>query len=123
MTGQIHCRLLPDTKELSELGKLLKEKLRNYKDLYFIIQEQHRGQQAKQITVTSELIERMVWKRQFKSANIDVKLSDKIAITEMYLCFGAEGSFPISRFPRSLLQDENMRESECTSHCWINFAT
>ena len=109
--------MLPDTKELSELGKLLKEKLQSCKDLCFIIQEQYWGQQAKQITITSELIERMVWKRQFKLANIDVKLSDKIAITEMFLRFGAEGSFPISRFPRSLLQDEILRESECASHC------
>ena len=107
--------MLADTKELSELGKLLKEKLQNCKELYFIVQEQHRGHQAKKITVTGELIERMVWKRQFKLANIDVKLSDKIAITEMFLCFGPEGSFPISRFPRSLLQDENLRESEYAS--------
>ncbi|KAF6221270.1 hypothetical protein HO133_002125 [Letharia lupina] len=77
-----------DSKEISELGKFMRNKLQCGYELYFVIQEEHRGQHAKKVSVSTDVIERMIRKRLFKMDN------------EMY---------PISRFPRSLLQDEDSK--------------
>ena len=112
LTGNIHCRLLEDSKEISELGKLLQNKMQHGHDLFFIIQEEHRGRDARQACITTEVIERMVRKCQFKMSNIRVKLSNQLSTTEILLYFGDEDKYPISRFPRSLLQDEDSRTSQ-----------
>ena len=109
--GNIHCRLLEDSSEISELGKLLRNKMQFDHDLYFIIQEEHRGRCAKEICITTEVIERMIRKRQFKMSPIDVKLTNQLAITEILLHFGPQDKYPLSRFPRSLLQDGDFKTS------------
>ena len=81
-------------------------------DLYFVIQEQHRGEQAKQAFISPDVIEGMIHTCQFKMSKIKVELSSKLAATEILLCLGSEGAFPISRFPRSLLQDEDLSHSK-----------
>lgn len=58
--GRIHCRLPPDSTEISELGKFLNDKLNSGHELSFIIQEQHRGQQANQVPITADVIEHMI---------------------------------------------------------------
>lgn len=45
-------------------------------------------------------------------SKIKLELSDKLASTEILLCFGPDGTYPISRFPRSLLQDEETIHSQ-----------
>ena len=105
--GNIYCRLLEDSKEISELGKFLRNKTQLGNDLFFVIQEEHRGRHAKQACITTDMIERMVRKCQFKMSNIRVELSSQLATTEILLHFGAEDTYPISRFPRSLIQDEH----------------
>ena len=110
--GNIHCRLLEDSKEISELGRFLQNKLRSGHDLFFIIQEEHRGRYAKQACITTDVIERMVRECQFKMSSIRVELTNQLATTEILLHFGVNNVYPISRFPRSLLQDENSRISQ-----------
>ena len=110
--GNIHCRLLEDSKEVCELGKLLQNKIQHGHNLFFIIQEEHRGRYAEQAYITTDVIERMVRKCQFKMRNISVKLSNQLATTEILLHFGTEDIYPISRFPRSLLHDEDSRISQ-----------
>ena len=80
-------------------------------DLYFVIQEEHKGHSAKQAFITSDIIDTMIRKGKFEMSHINVELSDKITDTEILLCIGAEGKNPISRFPRSLLQDEDPKQS------------
>lgn len=43
---------------------------------------------------------------------INIELSNKLAAAEISLCHGPEGPFRISRFPRSLLQDEDLSQSK-----------
>lgn len=111
-SGNIHCRLLEDSQEISELGKLLRHKMQPCNDLFFVIQEEHRGRYAKQVCITSDVIERMVRKCQFKMSNVRVELSNQLATTEILLNFGTQDIYPISRFPRSLLQDDEFRISQ-----------
>ena len=112
IAGNIHCRLLEDSQEISELGKQLRNKIEYGKALFFVIQEEHRGRHAKKVCITNDVIERMVRKRQFKMSSILVENTNQLALTEILLEFGATDIYPISRFPRSLLQDEVSRTSQ-----------
>ena len=110
--GQIRCRLPQDSKEISELGKFMRNKLQSGCEVHFVIQEEHRGQDAKQVSFSTDIIERMICKRQFKMNKVSVLLSTKLASTEILLHMGPGDVYPISRFPRSLLHDEDRKESE-----------
>lgn len=90
----------------------MRNKLQFGHELYFVIQEEHRGQHAKKVSVSIDVIEKMIRKRQFKMNNVSVLLSTKIAHTEILLHMGPGDVYPISRFPRSLLQDEDSKESQ-----------
>ena len=100
--GHIQCRLLPDSRDISELGKVLKEKVQDGREPYFMIQEKHRGQHARKVIMTFDIIERMIKNCQFKMGKITVQLSSKLAETEIFLCFKDGEPHMISRFPRSL---------------------
>lgn len=89
----------------------MRNKLQSGNELYFVIQEEHRGQHAKQAPVSADVIERMIRKYQFRMNNVSVQLSTKLAYTEILLHMGPGDVYPISRFPRSLLQDEDLKES------------
>ena len=110
--GQIRCRLPQDSKEISELGKFMRNKLQSGCEVYFVIKEQHRGQYAKRASFSTDVIEQMICKRQFKMDKVSVHLSSKLAFTEILLHMGPGDVYPISRFPRSLLHDEDIKESQ-----------
>ena len=110
--GNLHCRLLEDSQEVSELGKLLRDKIQHGNDLFFVVQEEPRGRHAKQVCMTNDVIERMVRKCQFKMSSIVVELSNQLANTQILLHFGANDRYPISRFPRPLLQDDDFKPSQ-----------
>ncbi|KAL8689851.1 MAG: hypothetical protein Q9218_004571 [Villophora microphyllina] len=122
-TGEIHCRLLPESDEISELGKLLREKMVPGRNPAFIIQEKHRGQNAESREITPAVIDRMIGRRRFNLGRITIHLSSKLAVTEMFLTVNPGELHPISGFPRSLLQDEGVRErtrqiTNATSRRW-----
>ena len=81
-------------------------------DLFFVIQEEHHGRYAKKACITTEVIERMVRKSQLKMSNIRVELSNEFATSEILLYFGDDDVYPISRFPRLLVQDDDSRRSQ-----------
>ena len=109
--GQIRCRLPKDSKEISELGKFMRNKMQSGGELYFAIQEEHRSQGAKRACLSIDVIERMVYNRQFKMDKVSIFLSTKLASTEILLHMGPGDVYPISRFPRSLLNGEDTKES------------
>ena len=78
-----------------------------------MIQEQHRGQHAMKVHITPDIVSDMVVRGQFKM-KVRVELSNKLANTEILLCLGRDGLFPISRFPRSLLEDGQAMPSMST---------
>ena len=115
LIGHIYCRLLPESQEIRELGKLLRTKLGSSNDIYFVIQEEHRGQEAQTIHITTNIISDMIQAGNFKM-KVHITLSTKLATTEIFLCLGNEGIFPISRFPRSLLENDHATPSELIVH-------
>lgn len=78
-----------------------------------MIQEQHRGQYAMKVHITPDIVSDMVVRGQFKM-KVRVALSNKLANTEILLSLGRDGLFPISRFPRSLLEDGQVLPSMST---------
>ena len=84
-----------------------------------VIQEKHRGQHAKSVTITSDVIERMIRRSVFSMHRIEVKLSNSLALTEIFLCLAEEEMHPISGFPRSLLQDEISQAGKVSFFCAI----
>ncbi|KAL8726779.1 MAG: hypothetical protein Q9181_005928 [Wetmoreana brouardii] len=92
-------------------GKLFKERMVPDRNPAFIIQEKHRAQEAKAIEITPAAIDRMIRKRRFYLDKITINLSSKLAVTEIFLTFNHWALFNISKSPRSLLEDEGIRES------------
>ena len=62
------------------------------------------------IILALDVIERMIRQSQFKMGNITVQLSSKLSESEISLCFGDGEPFLISHFPRSLVQEDDIRE-------------
>jgi len=109
---QIHCRLLPESEEICQLGRFLKEKRVPGREIAFIVQEKHHGRHANSIAITPVVIDRMIGQRLFRMERISVRLSSKLAVTEMFLSIRENELYTISRFPRSLLENEGVRESK-----------
>ena len=80
-----------------------------------MIQEKHRGQHAKQVIMSSDIIERMMRQSQFKIEVITIHLSSKFLKSKMYLCFKDEDAYFINKFPKSLFQNDSAKESKFLS--------
>jgi len=107
-SGHIYCRLLPGSEDIMKLGNYMKFRAaRNKSDPYFIIQEEHRSEEAQKLFIAHDIIERMIRERQFMMKAISVKLSSRLAVNEILLCLEPGRFYFISRFPRSLLQDDD----------------
>jgi hypothetical protein len=96
---------------MMKLGKYMKFQATK-SDPYFLIQEEHRAESAKKVAMAHEIIERMIRERQFMMKAFSINLSSALAHTEIRLCLKPELSYPISRFPRSLLQEDASRGGE-----------
>ncbi|KAL9047302.1 MAG: hypothetical protein Q9214_000088 [Letrouitia sp. 1 TL-2023] len=120
--GNILCRLPPDSMEIGELGRFMKDKVHIHRGHipYFTIQEEHRGEQATRVFITPDIIDRMIQNHQFSMGRIDIKLSSKLATTEIFMCLSEGEYFPISRFPRSLCLDEDSGESRSRQQLAVN---
>lgn len=77
---------------------------------YFMIREKDKVS-TERVTLDSDVIEQMIRQNSYKMKSITVQLSNKLAMTEMILFLNEEENFPISRFPRSLLEDMDYQES------------
>ena len=67
------------------------------------------------IVMSFDVIERMIRQSQFKIGKITVQLSSKFSEFGISLDFGDGEPFFISRFPRSLMQDDDIRERTLSS--------
>lgn len=80
-------------------------------NLQFVIQEVYREAFSESAIISSGVIERMIRHGQFNMSRITVQLSSQLAVTRISLCLDDNESYTISRFPRSLLQDEDYKRS------------
>jgi hypothetical protein len=97
------------------LGKYMKlQATRSKTDPYFIIQEEHHSEGAQKLPIAHDVIERMIRERQFTMRAASVKLSSRLAVNEIFLCIQSDQVYRISRFPRSLLQDDEFAGTSFT---------
>jgi hypothetical protein len=69
------------------LGKHMKLRAtRSRTDPYFIIQEEHNSDAAQRLPIAHDVIERMIRERQFGMRAVSVKLSNRLAVNEIFLC-------------------------------------
>lgn len=107
MLGSVLCRLAPNTAEISELGRFIKNKSWHDRDPFFLILEEHRpAEAAMRVPITSDVLDRMIRLREFRMGSVSIELKNKLAKTEIRLWFNDREMFYISGFPRSLFQDE-----------------
>jgi hypothetical protein len=91
-----------------KLGHYMKLRAtRSKNDPYFIIQEEHHSEDAQKLSIAHDIIERMIRERLFVMKAVSVKLSSRLAVNEILLCLEPDRVYFISRFPRSILQDDD----------------
>ena len=75
---------------------------------HFLIQEEGQSLQTYQkVIIPNDTIEAMILYGQFKLKVVEVKLINRLALTEIKLCLKGD-CFPISGFPRVLKHDESL---------------
>lgn len=112
--GHVCCRLPQGTREIGELGKIIRSCTQNGRDPYFLVQEEYSAAKtAQQIGLSEEVVQRMIKDFQFRMGRIELRLSSQLTRTEMFLCLNESDWFSISGFPRSLVQDEGYSASRC----------
>lgn len=104
--GYIFCRIPSDTREISVLGKLIRDRGFQRRNPFFLIQEEGSTPGTlQQIELTPDIISAMIQEQKFHMRKINVRLHNKLAATEIFLYLNDGENYPISGFPRSLLQD------------------
>lgn len=67
---------------------------------------------TQRVVLDSNVTDQMIRQRSYKMKSITLQLSNKLAMTEIFLFLNEEEIFPISRFPRSLLEDIDNQKSQ-----------
>lgn len=81
------------------------------RNLRFVIQQVYRETSPESVIISSDVVERMIRLGQFSMGRITIQLSNQLAETTISLCLDEGETYTISRFPRSLLQDEDFKKS------------
>jgi hypothetical protein len=107
--GHIFCRVPNETPEICEIGKLLRED--NFQNPRFTIQED--GCNLQNFEITTQVVEDMISKLQFRMAKVQIRLVKNVAVKAVLCLKGQE--YSISGFPRVLLRDnsEAMSKMPC----------
>jgi hypothetical protein len=98
--------MVPGNDDISRLGKHLKFLAMKWQP-YFVIQEEHRSQQAERVLISQDVIETMISSCRFKMKLFSVKVSTRLAVSEILLSLTSNEMYHISHFPRSFLQDDS----------------
>ena len=117
LSGHIVCRFPPGSEQVRALGEAFRKRStdafnRNHAEHnpYFVIMERRKEKDAHQVIISTATVDRMMADAHFSIGQITITLSDKIAETEICLCFGDQPSkptfYPISGFPRCLVEEE-----------------
>ena len=92
---------------IRELGMFIKRAQGSLQSQpYFVIQEQYRESAAKRILIDPGVLEGMIRSYSFKMSKFAITVSNHLALSEIFLCVQSEEMYPISGFPRVLLQEE-----------------
>lgn len=120
VSGSILCRFPPGSEEIRALGEAFDRRSRdayNRKEVeehspYFVIAERKKRKDAQQVKIGQHIVTKMIANGQFSIGKTNLTLSDRLAESEISLCFSDQPRnnepvfYPISGFPRCLIEDE-----------------
>ena len=117
ITGNIVCRFAPGSEEIRALGEAFRKRSTDAYNLnyaahepYFMLMERRREKDAQQVSIATHTLDKMIRDGHFSMGQITLTLSDRMAESEIMLCFsdqpGRPTYYPISGFPRCLLEEE-----------------
>jgi len=109
--GRICCRLPQETQEIGELGKALQAKSAGRTPFFLIHEQDRKPEFAKKIKLDWEVLDSMIRDCQFKLKKVAFPLHNRLAATEISLCFDDGQAFPISGFPRMLIRSDSLSTS------------
>lgn len=116
--GVFRCRFELQSLMMKQFGELLRQHKTASHTPYFVIQEQHREHQARQVILEPDVIETMIYRGRFHLDSPDIKVSNVHSTTKILFCLSETGEFwPISGFPRKLhLPDVPTSKPKFTLH-------
>jgi len=117
ISGNILCRFPPGSEEIRALGEAFRKRSKdaynsNVSDHspYFVIAERKKRKDAQQLKIGQHIITKMIETAHFSMGKTVLTLSDRIAESEICLCFSDQPQnpvfYPISGFPRCLFEDD-----------------
>jgi hypothetical protein len=108
--GRIHCRFAEGSLELEELGKLIREKAQHDRDAYFSVCEYCYQSSTKEYKIDSDFIHNMT-RGKFNMPQLQFRIKNKLSETEIRFSLNSRHTYPISGFPRCLVDDEKSQTS------------
>lgn len=109
--------------ELREVGRFLQTRMRPGQEVYFLAREEHHSRPLQEIKITSTIVEYMIMHGQLRLPEVGIDLSSKLVMIEISLFLGTGDLCPISRFPRSLLEDERPIQGKFVPRNFVSFLT
>lgn len=105
MIGEILCKFCSGELEIRNLGRYLRDKTTSSFQPHFIIAERSRlPTEDTKIEISQRTISYMIEQADFRLGDITINVSGEHMITDISLSILSGHSFPISGFPRALMQ-------------------
>lgn len=105
MTGTIHCKFFSGESEIRNLGRYLQDKMRSSFRPHFIITDNSNvPTEERKIKISRSTTSYMMEQGSFRLADITINVSAENVITNIDLSVVSGHRFPISGFPRALMQ-------------------
>jgi predicted acylesterase/phospholipase RssA len=117
ITGSIVCRFSPGSEEIRALGEAFRKRSLDAYDRadtdhnpYFVVSQRRKEKEAQQVIIRPHIVDKMIRDAHFSVGKTTLTLSDKMAESDISLCFGDQPTnptfYPISGFPRRLFEED-----------------
>lgn len=106
--GHIRCRSSLRGNEISALGKFIQSHSRRHSAAEFVVKEKGSSDTIRVIPIDNEVINTMTLRKTFEIKYFDIPVSHEAAIVSINLSLtpDEDEGFPISGFPRTMLQSK-----------------
>ena len=114
ITGAILCKFCSGESDVRNLGRYLRDKTTSSFQPHFIISEHSRSlTEEKRIEIPQRVISFMIEQADFRLENIIINVPGEQVITDIDLSVVSGHTFPISGFPRALMQKSSPIRKLC----------
>lgn len=114
--GRIHCRLLEDSLEMREFGKHIRRRVYDNEHLQFIALQDGDTNPLATLPLTDKTTRSMIQNGVFHIDRLRFIIPNRLLPTHINMCFGENRMYPISGFPRLIIQDDEHAISSTTMY-------